>query len=469
MSDRFGFSDPPGLAHRSIWIHTPPVKPIVSPSEMRVIDAAASDPVEVLIEKAGWAVHREALRMLGGAYGKRVTVFVGPGNNGADGRVAARLLGERGVRCEIVPIGSPARDLERANLIIDACLGTGISRAFEAPATESVPVLAVDIPSGIDGATGELRGTAVRAIRTVTFGALKPGLLLGVGPDHAGEIVVVGLGLDTSSATAHLMEDTDVARCWPDAAREAHKWQTAVLVIGGSPGMYGAVRLAGEAAARAGAGLVAVATPGDLAEGHVESISLPLPAANWAGEAVAAADRFRAVVIGPGLDAAAASEEDLHRLLAVDRPLLIDAGALPAASSLPDVLRARRSPAVLTPHAGEFLQLVDAETQNDRLGAVRSAAQHFGSVVLLKGSPTVIAAPNGDVRLVDSGDERLATAGTGDVLSGVIGAALASGLDPLDAAALGAQVHGMAALLTNRRVGLLASDLLLEIPRVLDR
>jgi hydroxyethylthiazole kinase-like uncharacterized protein yjeF len=427
--------------------------PVVTPVEMARIDASAPEPVAVLIERAGRAVAGEALDMLGGGYGRRVVVYAGSGNNGADGFAAARFLEGRGVRCEILsPEGVPRRN---PDLVIDGCVGTGLGRPFSPPTVGSTPVLAIDIPSGVDGLTGEVRGAAFRADRTVTFAAHKPGLLLGRGPDLAGRITLADIGLDVGQPRIALMTDGDLAG-WPVRPNDAHKWGSAVWVIGGQPGMTGAPALAAEAAARSGAGYVAVSTPGGSAAAHRESVSIALADADWSTTVVERGSRFAALVIGPGLPTDR-GHRDLAAVLDLDVPAVLDAGAIDLVADQPEIVAGR--PVVLTPHDGEFERLTGRRPGSDRIETVRRAAADLDAVVLLKGPTTVIAAPDGRARIVTSGDQRLATAGTGDVLSGVIGSALTAGLEPLDAAALGAHLHGKAAIRTGRPV-LVASDLL---------
>ena len=440
--------------------------PIVTPAEMNAIDADAPESLDVLIERAGWAVFRQALSILGSTYGKRTLVLAGQGKNGADGIAAARLLRGRGVRCEVVSPDDYHGASTPPDLVIDGCVGTGLNRDFRAPLISGAPVLAIDIPSGIDGTTGEVRGSAIRADRTITLGAVKPGLLLGDGPDYCGEIVVDGLGLDCSVVPTRLVGDDDVRRDWPVRARQAHKWQSSVLVVGGSVGMTGALSLAGEAAARAGAGLVGLGLPGQIARGHREAIALPLPAHGWDRRAALAASRYAAVVVGPGLDSQATVREGLTHLLSMDRPLVLDAGSLDAAYAQASILRDRKSETVLTPHEGEFSRLTGEPIGPDRIVEVRKLADFLQCTILLKG-PTTIVSCGDQVRVVTSGDQRLATAGTGDVLSGIIGAGLAAGVGGLTAASLGAHVHGRSGCLAGFDSGLIASDLLPQIPRAL--
>jgi NAD(P)H-hydrate epimerase len=447
--------------------------PIVTPDEMRAIDAAASEPVEVFIERAGAAVARTAVRMLGGTYGRTVDVIVGPGNNGADGRVAARLLAARGVRVRLHDAAECPDIIEGSNLVVDAAFGTGGRPGWVAPEVGDTPVLAVDIPSGVDGLTGVAGPGVLPADRTVTFAAWKPGLLFGQGRDLAGEVQVADVGLLVERAGAHLLERSDVAASWPRRSASAHKWRAAVRVIAGSATMPGAAALVAGGALRAGAGMVHVSSPGAEGPGQlpVEVVQRPLPAAGWADEALRSVDRFHAVVLGPGLgrnDDTAASA----RFTAVNLPLplVIDGDGLFAlawnAAGAAALLRDRTAPTVLTPHDGEYQVLTGSLPGGDRMVAARRLAFDTRSVVLLKGPTTVVAAPSGEVMVVAAGDERLATAGTGDVLAGIVGALLAQQVPPFQAAALAAWVHGEAAR-RGPAVGLVASDLPALLPAVL--
>ena len=424
--------------------------PILTPDEVKAVDAAAPEPVEVLVGRAGAAVAREAVDVLGGAYGRRVVVVAGKGNNGADGRVAAALLARRGVRVDVVDAAGAPEVLPPCDLVIDAAYGTGFRGTWDAPAPGGAPVLAVDIPSGVDALTGEAGDSVLAALRTVTFQAVKPGHLLGRGADLAGEIVVVDIGLDASIARAHLVEDTDVAAWLPTRARDAHKWQSAVWVVAGSPGMTGAASLCAAGALRAGAGYVRVSVPGgEVSIPPVEAVGFALPSAGWDLET----ERFGSLVVGPGLGRG--SDDEIRALAgAPPVPLVLDGDALTALGPNP-VLGEQ---VVLTPHDGEFERLAGHRPSADRFEAVRALAGSTGAVVLLKGPTTVVADPDGEVLVAAAGGPALATAGTGDVLSGVIGALLAQGIPPLPAAAAGAHLHGLAASLGHER-GLVAGDL----------
>jgi hydroxyethylthiazole kinase-like uncharacterized protein yjeF len=442
------------------------VIPVLTPEEMGAVDRDAPEPLEVLVRRAAGAVARAAVGLLGGTYGRRVVVVAGPGNNGEDGRVAAELLSRRGVRCLLVDAVHPPARLAECDLVIDAAFGTGFRDRYDLPPA-AAPVLAVDIPSGVHGLTGVALGRPAHAVATVTFAALKPGLLLGDGPAHAGEVSVVDIGLDVGGARAHLVEPADVAAWVPRRAPDAHKWRHAVRVVAGSPGMSGAAHLYAAGALRAGAGYVQLCSPGAddrSAWGEqpppLEVVGQPLTPGSWSSEVTGNSGRFAAVAIGPGLGRDEATQREVRAAVAgTPRPLVVDGDGLAALGrDVSFLLRDRPAPTVLTPHDGELEQLTGHRPGADRLAAARSLAESCRSVVLLKGPTTVVAAPDGAVLLVRSADDRLATAGTGDVLTGVLAAHLALGAEPLQAAAAAAQVHGQAAMLGHRH-GLVASDL----------
>ena len=446
--------------------------PIVTPEEMAEVDRTSPVPTDVLVARAGAAVGREAVTMLGGTYGRRVVVVTGKGNNGADGRVAARWLQRRGARVEVIDAASAPGRLPACDLVVDAAYGTGFRGEYSAPNPCGSPVLAVDIPSGVDGLTGEAGEGSVRAARTVTFAALKPGLLLDPGRARAGVTNLVDIGLDVGNPGAAQVEAGDVGAWLPSRPRESHKWRSAVWVVAGSPGMTGAAQMAAVGALRSGAGTVRLGVPGGDATGtRPEVIRIALDTEGWHERVQADLGRFKAVVVGPGLGRADTTAGEVRALLerAPDTPVVVDADALTALGSAADaaaLIKGRRAATVLTPHEGEFRRLTGAKPGSDRLGAARGLAADTGATVLLKGSTTVVADPSGQVMVSTAGDARLATAGTGDVLAGVLGAFLAQGLDGIRAAAGAALVHGMAAHLGWRR-GLLAGDLLDLLPAVL--
>ena len=356
------------------------MQPVLTVSEMNAVDAAAlaSTPLETLVARAGLAVARAALELLGGAYGRRVTVVAGPGNNGADGRVAAEILRRRGARTRLVDVASPTT-IGPADLVIDAAFGTGFRGEFRfPPVPDGTPVLAVDIPSGVHGDTGEASGAPATAVRTVTFVALKPGLLQGDGVRLAGEVAVADIGLPAGSPPVTVIEDGDLARLVPMRSRQGNKWSAAVLVVAGSPGMAGAAGLCARAAYRAGAGMVRLGVPGlDLADSPAaEAVSVPLPAEGWASAALDAASRCTAVVVGPGLGRAESTAADVLRLLADSPvPVVVDADGLYALGQVGrDRSLQARSRLVLTPHDGEFARLAGRDPGPDRIAAARALA-----------------------------------------------------------------------------------------------
>ncbi len=434
--------------------------PVSTPAEMAAIDAAALQTTDELIRRAGRAVARSAVALMGGTYGRRVTVVAGPGNNGADGHVAAQELRRRGVRVHVVAPDIAA--IDGADLVIDAAFGTGLSRPYEAPRVGATPVLAVDIPSGVDGLTGETLGRPLAAACTVTFAAAKPGLLLGAGAGLSGEIEVVDIGLDTSRLIAHLVVDADVHWWVPTRPDDAHKYRASTWVIAGSRGMTGAARLAAGAAQRAGAGYVRASTPGPGAgpEEPIEAVGHPLPVEYWDRDVLYALDKMGSIVLGPGLGRSDATRAAVRSVVSgATIPIVIDGDGLAALGDRAErFTRSRRAATIVTPHDGEFAALAGRAPGPDRMGDVAALAERLDAVVVSKGPTTVIAAPDGRVRFVTSGAKRLATAGTGDVLSGIVGAFVARRADPLEAAAAAAHVHGVAASLASP--AMIASDLL---------
>jgi len=457
------------------------VRPVLTRDEMRAADAAALERVShgTLVTRAGTAVAQAAIRMLGGTYGRRVVVVAGKGSNGADGRVAASVLRRRGVRVRVIeaadaPVGAA---LPPCHLVVDGAYGTGFRGSYEAPQVPAgAAVLAIDLPSGVDADTGAAPGTAVRADRTVTFAALKPGLLQGEGPPLSGVVEVADIGIGFPTPRALLVDDDDVGALVPPRPRPVNKWTNAVGVAAGSAGMEGSAILCSRGAMAAGAGMIRLGSPGDpTAPWPTEAVRVHLPAEGWAGAFLEATAKCKAVVIGPGLGTGDAVAEEIRTVLAaVPVPLVIDADALTAlgdAAAARTLLDKREAPSILTPHDGEYARIFGSAPGEDRLDAARRLAAATGAVVLLKGPLTAVADPRGeaarpDVLLSAAGGPALATAGSGDVLSGIIGALCARGLGPLEAAALGAHVHGRAASLGPSQ-GLVAGDLPALLARLL--
>jgi hydroxyethylthiazole kinase-like uncharacterized protein yjeF len=478
------------------------VKPLLTPDEMRAVDAravASGTPVAILMERAGRAVARAVRRELGGTYGRRVVVVCGSGNNGGDGLVAARVLRTWGVRVDVFCLEAGidrvacSRALTRSEVIVDAMFGTGFRGVLdgdaawfaEQTATTTSVCVAVDIPSGVDGLTGAAAGTAVWADRTVCFAASKPGVLFEPGRSHANVVEVVDIGLDVGpdsdrGCTAGVISEGDVGAWLPDRGADAHKWSAGgVFVVGGSSGMTGAPMMVSHAAMRVGAGIVWCGMPGDAAAraSGSEVVTRLLPAAtdgslgaDAAIAVLAELDRFRVLVLGPGLGSGSATRAAVQRIVA-EAPvaLVLDADGLNALEGDVSSLRARAdrgAPTILTPHAAEYERLAGRPVGPDRIVAARELAAGARSVVLLKGPGTVIAGPDGRVAVNPTGGPWLATAGSGDVLSGIIGGLAARGAVAFEAAAAGAWLHGRAADVAGH-TGLVAGDLVAAIPGTL--
>ncbi|HEX6311090.1 MAG TPA: NAD(P)H-hydrate dehydratase [Acidimicrobiia bacterium] len=461
---------------------------MLTPAEMAEADRraiAAGTPVEVLMERAGRAVAWVVREECGSTYGKRVVVVCGKGNNGGDGLVAARVLRSWGVRVAAFELQDGidrdrfTRALGRADAAVDAMYGTGFTGRLSGDAAwvagelarGGVPVVAVDVPSGVDGLTGDFDadGGAVQASRTVSFAAIKPGLLFSPGSDRAGEVVVADIGIDVGDPAVGVTEPRDVLLSRPTRRTDAHKWQDAVMVVGGSDGMTGAPLMVSHAAMRTGAGIVWCCIPGNgdaaIRAAGTEVITKDLAEVTDALDEV---ERFRALVVGPGLGRDERIAAGVRELVAkAPVRLVVDADGLNALAGDLEPLRARREPTVLTPHAGEYARLAGEPVGPDRLAAARRLAGRSGAVVLLKGPATVVAEPGGRAAINPTGGPWLATAGTGDVLSGVVGAVLAGGRgSAFDAAAAAAWLHGRAADHAGHE-GLVASDLIGALPPTL--
>ncbi|GGG38897.1 bifunctional NAD(P)H-hydrate repair enzyme [Caldovatus sediminis] len=447
-----------------------------------------------LMEAAGRAVARAALRRFRPC---RTLVLAGPGNNGGDGYVAARLLEQAGWPVAVAALAPPrpgsdaalaaARwrgpmvpfgpdPVARAGLVVDAVFGAGLARPVDGIAAAALdacagrPVLAVDVPSGVDGATGQVRGVAPQAALTVTFFRLKPGHLLLPGRTLCGETLLADIGLPASVlvAVAPRTFANGPGALWrlPEHGPAAHKYARGHLTVLGGAAMTGAARLVAGAARRAGAGLVTIAAP-DAASAAVYRCGDPGTIVTEEPLASLLADpRRRVWVLGPGLAPEPATRAALRRIVeAGGRQAVADAGAVTACAGAPEALRGA---AVLTPHEGEFAR-VFGPVAGDRPGAARRAAALTGAVVLLKGPDTVIAAPDGRAAINANAPPSLATAGSGDVLAGIIGALLARGMAPFEAACAGAWLHGAAAgaAALQQPQGLIAEDLINFLPAAL--
>ncbi|VBA51995.1 Bifunctional NAD(P)H-hydrate repair enzyme Nnr [Mycobacterium attenuatum] len=445
-----------------------PMRHYYSADQIRNAEAPllASLPDGALMRRAAYGLATGIIRELtgrtGGVAGRRVCAVVGSGDNGGDALWAATFLRRRGAAAHAVLL-NPERTHRKAlaaftkaggrvvesistatDLVIDGVVGISGSGPLRPAAAEvfaavhdaGIPVVAVDIPSGIDVATGAIAGPAVHAALTVTFGGLKPVHALA----DCGRVVLVDIGLDPPDTDLLGMQAADVLARWPAPGPGDDKYTQGVTgVLAGSSTYPGAAVLCTGAAVAATSGMVRYA-----GSAHAEVL------AHWpeviASPSAAAAGRVQAWVVGPGLgtsgqEAAAA----LWFALETDLPVLVDADGLTMLAAHPELVLNRRAPTVLTPHAGEFARLAGAPPGPDRVSACRKLADTFGATVLLKGYVTVIADPGGPVYLSPAGQSWAATAGSGDVLSGMIGALLASGLAPAEAAAAAAFVHARAA------------------------
>ena len=436
------------------------LEPLFTADEMRA--AEEGHDVEAMMERAAQAVTDEVVRRFPDA--RRVAAVCGKGSNGGDGRIAVRMLRERGVDAE------ETDDPTGADVVVDALFGTGFRGAPRDDAAAAIaringagaPVIAVDVPSGVDASSGEIAGEAVRADFTVTMHARKVGLAVAPGRFHAGVVTVADIEIPPTD-TRHHVVTRDVLRLVPRRAASDNKYSAgSVLVVGGARGMTGAAALTARAAFRADAGYVAIAAPSEslpvLETLVVEAVKRPLD------DVDEAAKRAGALALGPGLGRE--NGDVVRRLLAeTDLPAVVDADALWELEP-----SERRAPTVLTPHEGELGRLLGEESEwvaAHRLEAVQRAAERFGCVVLLKGSDTLVCGPDGAVLVVALGPPALATAGTGDVLTGVIASFLAKGLEPSLAAAAGATAQQVAASLATEQAGLVAGDVVEALPRAL--
>ena len=437
--------------------------------EMRSVEAGHD--VEKLMQRAG----RGLADFILDEYEDRnaITVVCGPGNNGGDGRVAARRLrqAQRKVRVVESKPEDEEKDLGRTDLLVDALFGTGFTgeprpaaaRLIEQINSADVDVVSVDIPSGVDASTGEVAGAVVDAAWTVSFHREKVGHYITPAALYRGELELVDIGLEDRE-TVYARTTSGILDLVPlRSSRDTKYTAGSVLVVGGSPGLTGAACLAARAAFRADAGYVAVAAPRAslpvIEQQLLEAVKRPLE------DVWDAVSRARSLALGPGLGRSDGARELVRRLLEeTDLPAVVDADAL--FDLQPFV---RKAQTVLTPHSGELARLLGVEASwidAHRLEASRRAVERFGCVVLLKGEGTIVAAP-GEQTLVVPGWPSLATAGTGDVLTGIIGSFLAKGMDARLAAAAAATAHAEAAAEAPQRAGLVASDVIEMLPHVL--
>lgn len=474
---------------------------------------ASGIPGTALMENAGRAV-ADAVAVHN-ASDRTVAVVAGPGNNGGDGFVAARLLSERGYRVRLMLVGSPtklkgdaweaahryngtiepatAETLAGAGVVIDALFGAGLDRPVAGAPQAMIeamngcghPVVAVDLPSGINGSTGAVMGVAVNAAETVTFFRRKPGHLLLPGRLHCGNVLVADIGIP-SDVLQRIQPKTYAnslalwGTAFPLPSIEGHKYSRGhAVVVSGEMSRTGAARLAARAALRAGAGLVTIASPRDaLAVNAAANLAVMVRPVDGAAElrAFLADGRLNAVVLGPGGGVGARMRQLVGAALAGQRAVVLDADALTSFADDPAALvalLASRGPAatVLTPHLGEFTRLFKKVPQiteiESKLDMVVAAARHARAIVLLKGPDTIVAAPDGRAAIADNAPPWLATAGAGDVLAGMIAGLLAQGMPAFDAAAAAVYIHGETA--NEFGPGLIAEDLSEVLPKVYRR
>ncbi|WP_375462272.1 NAD(P)H-hydrate dehydratase [uncultured Enterovirga sp.] len=492
---------------------------LLTASEMREAEArAVSTGASLfgLMLKAGEAVADRAVAMTGP--GDRILVLCGPGNNGGDGFVAARLLVAAGRSVELAsakPVGAltgdaalaaqdwtgPVLPLEAARpeqltLVVDALFGTGLGRDVDGPvadviarvASAGTPVLSVDLPSGIDSDTGQVRGVAIRATCTLALGARKLGHLLYPGREHAGAVEIADIGIPPAcfpDAGRTVVNDPEMwGRQLPRAGTAGHKYDRGhAIVVSGGPAHTGAARLAARGALRAGAGLVSLVTSAralSVNAAHLTAIMLRVADDPDEFSDLLTDDRFNALVLGPALGVGPSTRGWVQAALEADRGTVLDADALTSfageAGALRDAIGAgRETPVVLTPHDGEFRRLFagpseesadarDIVGSGSKLDRARRAAVFMGAVVVLKGPDTVIAAPDGRAAVNANGSAHLATAGSGDVLAGMIGGLLAQGMPGFEAASAAVWMHADAA--ERFGPGLIAEDLPDMLPQV---
>jgi hydroxyethylthiazole kinase-like uncharacterized protein yjeF len=509
---------------------------LVSAAEMRHLDALTIErygtPGHVLMERAGAGATAVLLAQFPHVRRRRVVIVAGKGNNGGDGFVIARLLRKKGVRAEVVLLGkrqdvkgdaarmlvalgragvplmeaTSANDIAKlavrfkdAALLVDAVFGTGLNApvqghladVFHLMNASGVPILAVDIPSGLDADHGTPLGVAIQAEATATFGFAKLGQVIYPGIDHVGTLAVVDIGIADEAVAevqprTRLLDADEVRSLVPMRAPESHKGTCGhVLIFAGSRGHTGAARLAAHAACRAGAGLTTLAGPASLNSIFASDVPEVMTALlddidgfvrfNEA-QVRGLVEGKSAVIVGPGIG----THDDAAKLVRfllneVPLPMVVDADALTCIARDRGVLPSARADAILTPHPGEMARLLGGDTalvQADRLGTARTFAAEQRCVLVLKGARSVIAAPDGSVWINPTGNPGMASGGMGDALSGILGALLGQGLSPADAACLGVYVHGEVAdhvAASRGQIGLLASDVIEGVSAGLSR
>jgi hydroxyethylthiazole kinase-like uncharacterized protein yjeF len=507
---------------------------LVVPQQMNMIDLCAINeygiPGVLLMENAAKAVAEKAKKMLADSKRTKVSVLAGCGNNGGDAFAAARLLKQTGVDVNVYLVGEKERikadalvnynilsnlgikvteiqsetefgqlcqELYGTGLIIDGIFGTGLARDVDGMAKRVIEtvnasgksVLSIDIPSGIDGATGEIKGVCINADATVTFCLPKLGLIQNPGCEYTGKLIISDIGIpsqaiDKQNITTELIDQALVFKMLPPRPANSNKGDFGrVLIVTGSTGMTGSGCLASMASLRSGGGLVYAAVPASLAgiygSALIEPIILPLEdkgmgtlLAQSTPKILEYMERMDVAAVGPGLTVTADIEKIVREIIAHSTiPLILDADALNAISQDAAMLRKLKAKAVLTPHPGEMARLTGLsieQIQKDRISVAKSFSQEYGIVVVLKGSKTVVALPDGRVFINPTGNSGMASAGTGDVLTGMIAGLCAQGMDLDEAAVAGVYLHGMAGDLAAEELGkysMVASDIIKYLPK----
>ena len=501
--------------------------PLVTASEMKEIDRKAAEvfgtPTHDLMENAGKGLSKVIFKHYPDI--KRIAIFCGKGNNGGDGLVAARYLSGKAkvvvfLLCRKDEMSGDARanlgkfkgklfeitteeefkktisGAAKADIIVDAILGTGLNSNLSGPYRSVVEginalgkeVVSVDIPSGINSDTGQIMGAAVKADLTITFGIPKVGLYLFPGMEHSGKVEVIDIGFPEALTSGEaiktgIIERSDIAPLFPARQKDTHKGSYGhLLVIAGSRGKTGAAAMASTAALRTGTGLVTLAVPKNLQPIYeiklIEVMTEPLSEGerwsigeNALGEVLSLAEDKSAVAIGPGIMPIPAATMVMAELIKeLYQPVVIDAGGIDAIISNPDVLKKAKGQRVITPHPGEMGRLLGVssrDVQADRVGIAKRYAEENNVCVVLKGAHTVIAVPEGNVFINTTGNPGMATAGAGDVLTGMIGGLLAQGFKPELATIAAVYLHGLAGdLIRNEKgeYGIMATDLIDKIP-----
>lgn len=510
------------------------MKIVVTSSEMVEIDRVSIEEMQipgvVLMENAGTGVVAEIERRLGDLAEKQALIFCGKGNNGGDGYVIARHLYNRGAQVAVFLAGKKEMikgdaltnlkilanmgiavqeissvdqipSFRRIDVVVDALLGTGVTgpvTGFLADLIQFInelesPIISVDLPSGMETDTGAVHGACIQADLTVTMAHLKTGLLFSPARDHAGEIVIADISVPPEVSQrigghTFLVEATDIQARLPVRKRDAHKTSCGkVVVFAGSVGMTGAAALASTSTLQVGAGLTKLGIPASLnpilEQKVTEVMTVPLAETDQQSISITARDQISDLLdwadifaVGPGLSTHPETVEFVKWLLSeMHKPLVLDADGLNALAKSPDFIKNYPGEMVITPHPGELARLVNLsidDIQTDRLKIIRRFAQEWGKVIVLKGGPTVIAAPNGEVFINSTGNPGMATGGSGDVLTGVIAGLMAQKLSALDAALVGVYLHGLAGDLAAEdltEMGMIAGDISDYLPAAIKK